>query len=273
MNKKIISFTHKNGFFEGVYFNSGDQTPLVIIVNGHNGFYNYGMFPFIQETLYKNKISSYSFNFSHGGVIGDKDFFEDLGKYEKNCIRLEVEDLMSVLQNEAFKAHSLTLLLAHSLGGVPAIFGAKQAIEKQIKITGLILLSTVSTLNFWPAEIIEEWKKKKVYYKKNNRTKQELPQGEEFLHEVLEHEINWNVVEAICSFQIPILIIHGGKDEAVPVEHANIMYNAIHKHNLSATMKIIQGATHTYNTMHPFLGPSPQLLEMLEVITNFVLSI
>ena len=57
------------------------------------------MFPYLQETLAINKISSYSFNFSHGGIKGDADYFEDLVGYEKNCMRLEVEDVMCVLHN------------------------------------------------------------------------------------------------------------------------------------------------------------------------------
>jgi hypothetical protein len=53
----------------------------------------------LQETLSRMGISSYSFNFSHGGIIGDADYFEDLVSYEKNCMRLEVEVVMCILGN------------------------------------------------------------------------------------------------------------------------------------------------------------------------------
>src|SRR5204863_5487297 len=136
---------------EGVYINAGIGSPLVIIINSHNGFYSYGMFPYIQQKLFENGISSYSFNFSHGGIIGDADFFEDLENYEKNCMRLEVEDLLSVLHNpNQFNKHSKLILLSHSLGGVPAIFGAAKAIDENINIDGIILVSSVKTLYFWP---------------------------------------------------------------------------------------------------------------------------
>ncbi|MEO6187379.1 MAG: hypothetical protein ABIO82_05615, partial [Ginsengibacter sp.] len=65
-----ISFEHRNGMVEGLYASVGTKAPLVIIINGHNGFYNYGMFPEIQKRLQQNNIASYSFNFSHGGAIG-----------------------------------------------------------------------------------------------------------------------------------------------------------------------------------------------------------
>ena len=115
MNKEKVIFHHADGEVAGIYINAGSDSPLVIIVNGHNGFYNYGMFPYIQQKLFENNISSYSFNFSHGGVIGDADIFEDLGKYEQNCMRLETEDLLSVLHDHSkkFKGHSKIFLLAH----------------------------------------------------------------------------------------------------------------------------------------------------------------
>ena len=139
MNKKKISFTHQDGIIDGIYLNAGINSPLVIIINGHNGFYNYGMFPYLQEALTRNNISSYSFNFSHGGIKGDADYFEDLINYERNCMRLEVEDVMCVLHNlpsGKFEKHARLFLLAHSLGGVPLIFSARKAQEEKTVING-----------------------------------------------------------------------------------------------------------------------------------------
>ncbi|MDQ6761568.1 MAG: hypothetical protein M3015_02945, partial [Bacteroidota bacterium] len=143
MQKEKISFIHKDGVVEGIYVPVENDAPLVIIINGHNGFYNYGMFPHIQHSLAENSIASYSFNFSHGGVNGDGDYFEDLEKYEKNSMRLEVEDTMCVLHNlnsGQFKIHTKIFLLAHSLGGVPAIFSASKAQAENINIAGIILI-------------------------------------------------------------------------------------------------------------------------------------
>ncbi len=47
-------------------------------------------------------------------------------------MRLETEDLLRVLQNlhsRKFDKHSKIILLAHSLGGVPTISGAKKAAD------------------------------------------------------------------------------------------------------------------------------------------------
>ena len=271
MQMKII-LQHGNGKVEGIYHNSGSTSPLVIIINGHNGFYNYGMFPYLQRQLFEKGISSYSFNFSHGGITSDGDFFDDLEKYEKNCMRLEKEDLLCVLHNlnKQFENHPHVFLLAHSLGGVPTIFGANKALEEKINITGLLLVSTVKTLNFWPAEMIREWAHAGVYYKKNNRTKQDLPQGFEFLQEVINCDTDWNVQEEIQKIKVPILIVHGVNDEAIPPEHAESLYRWAKRGLAKATLKIIPGATHTYNTRHPFDGTSKQLEELIRSVVLWI---
>jgi pimeloyl-ACP methyl ester carboxylesterase len=271
MVKNKISFTHKNGKVEGVYINAGALSSLVIIINGHNGFYNYGMFPYLQQKFFDNGISTFSFNFSHGGIIGDGDFFDDLGGYEKNCMRLEVEDLISVLHNlSQFGKHGKIILLAHSLGGVPAIFGAVKAEDESIKIDGIILVSTLKTLNFWPKEMISEWATAGVFYKKNNRTKQELPQGFEFLQEVINADSDWNVEEKIKHLKSPVLIVHGENDEAIPVEHAQSLYKCIKDLNPKASLKIIANATHTFNTKHPFENVSDEVNELIETCTHWI---
>ncbi|MEP6596632.1 MAG: prolyl oligopeptidase family serine peptidase [Ginsengibacter sp.] len=273
MAKKKIHFQHENGEVEGIYFSAGTSSPLVVIINGHNGFYNYGMFPYIQKELFENGISSYSFNFSHGGIIGDADYFEDLEKYEKNCMRLEVEDLLCILYNlhsGEFDTHSKVILLAHSLGGVPTIFGAKKAAEEHIKIDGIILMSTVKTLNFWPSDMIKEWATAGVFYKKNNRTKQELPQGFEFLQEVLRSGTIWNLETAIKSLQVPILIVHGEDDEAIPVQHGETLAAWVKENNSNTEFKIIRNATHTYNTKHPFEGSSFELMELIKIVCEWI---
>ena len=273
MKRKKITLQHEDGFVDGVYLNAGLGSSIVIIINGHNGFYNYGMFPYLQESLANNSISSYSFNFSHGGITGDRDYFDDLDKYQKNCMRLEVEDVMCVLRHlhsGKFEKHDKVFLLAHSLGGVPAIFSAKKTQDENIFISGVALISTVKQLNFWPGEMIEEWKQNKVYYKKNNRTKQLLPQGEEFLNEVLHSNSKWNVENEIKKLTVPVLIVHGENDESVPAEHGRKQFEWIHANYKNSFLRIVTGATHTYNTKHPFQGATPQLEEMIAAVINFI---
>jgi len=268
MQNKRISFTYSNGQTDGIYCNAGNHTPLVIIANGHNGFYNYGMFPYIQQSLLQSGISSYSFNYSHGGVVGDGDYFTELEMYEKNCIRLEKEDILCVVENsvtDQFAAHTQTFLFTHSLGGAPTIFAAKELEHSAFHLTGIILVSSVKTLDFWGKAMIDKWQETGVYLKRNNRTNQDLPLGKEFLEEVLNCDNEWSIEKAIKQLRTPILIVHGEKDEAVPMENGQSLFDWSKNNNPHNKLEIIPGATHTFNTKHPFAGPTSELEKLIAV--------
>lgn len=268
-----LVFNHPNGSVEGIYINAGENSPLVIIANGHNGFYSYGMFPYIQVQLYKNGISSFSFNYSHGGIEGDNDVFTRLDLYEKNCMRLEKEDMLCVLRDVhlgASETHSKVFILTHSLGGVPTVFAANAAMGTDSAPDGIILLSSVSRLDFWPDATIGKWKETGTYKILNNRTRQELPQGPEFLSEVLAAGSAWNMENAVRSLTLPVCIIHGENDEAVPVSHGQSLYSWCKHNNPANEFVPVPNATHTFNTQHPFSGATPELETMIDAVVKWI---
>jgi pimeloyl-ACP methyl ester carboxylesterase len=233
------------------------------------------MFPYIQETLFRNGISSYSYNFSHGGVAGDSDYFTELELYAKNCMRLETQDLVEILRTLSKPPISLNrdsrlYLFAHSLGGIPTIFAAKKAFEEGITIDGIALVSTVKTLNVWSPEMLQEWEGDGVYYLPNKRTNQKLPQGHEFLTEIQKADTEWNAREALRGVKTDYLIVHGEKDESVPVDHSKAIFDSVRNLGYNATLRIIEGATHTFNTKHPFEKTSPQLDSMLREVVGWI---
>jgi hypothetical protein len=274
--REKVSFDFKHGKVEGIYCAVSNRVaPLVIITHGQDGFYNYGMFPYVQQQLFRSGIASYSYNFSHGGIEGDSDYFSDLESYEKNCMRLETEDLKEIVRHLRlsyinFGDETPLFLLAHSLGGVPSIFAARQLMLEGYKIKGLILCSCLSTLNAWPRKMIKEWERNGVYYQKNECTMQELPLGRELLTEIKESEGKWNIRQALKEVNTGFLILHGNRDESVPVENSKFLHEWIKGDRGSSLLKIIPGGTHTYNTNHPFEGHSPQLDQMLEEVLTWI---
>lgn len=274
--KSKVAFNFNHGKIEGLYFASDKaDAPLVIITNGHNGFYNYGMFPYIQETLFASNISSFSYNFSHGGIAGDSDYFSELELYRKNCMRLETEDLYQIVRHLKesaikFSEGNKLVFLTHSLGSVPTIFAAKKLLSEGVRIDGIILLSCVKTLDIWPKSIMNDWERQGVYFLKNNRTKQDLPQGKEFLEEIKQADDKWSVQKELKDLKTNFLIIHGEKDEAVPVEHSVSLNGWNKEYGHSSELKIISNATHTYNTKHPFEGASHEVDLMLKEATSWI---
>lgn len=275
MEREQLQFNTNNGTINGIYVNAGDQSQLVVIANGHNGFYNYGMFPYIQQALHQSGISSIAFNYTHSGIIDDSDVFEDLEKYRKNCRRLEKEDLLAVLKHTtalSFQHHSSVFVLAHSMGGIATVFAAKEAEENRIPLNGLILLNALSTLNVRSQEVLEAWKTNKVWLIHNNRTHQDLPQGEEYLEETLASAGSgkWNPEPIVRSLKLPILVAHAPADESVPIWHGEALFEWSKANNPTTTFFSIPNASHTLNTKHPFEGTNPQLELFLEEVVRWV---
>lgn len=257
-----IHFETANGTIDGVYVNAGPGTPLVIIANGHNGFFNYGMFPYIRQSLLESGISSIGFNYTHSGIVGDADVFEDLERYGKNCRRLETEDLLFVLEKAAeapFDRHPEKYILAHSMGGIATTFAAKAAIDKDVSLHGLILLCCLSTLNVRSSEIIENWKRNGVWYIRNNRTQQDLPQGKEYLEETLAADGKWNLEPVLKAWKLPVLVAHSEHDESVPLRHGETLFDWCRGNHPRTECYVIPNGSHTLNTKHPFEGPTEQL--------------
>lgn len=275
ITKAKIDFSFPHGTVEGMYVHAPDKTsPLVIITNGHNGFYNYGMFPYIQESLADSGIASYSYNFSHGGVRNGDDVFEDLEAYQQNCMRLERLDLIEILRalgKSPLPTPARDLyLLSHSLGSIPTLFAAMDTLGAGIPVHGIIFIAPIRTLDVFPEEMMREWKKTGIYYMKNNRTGQMLPQGAEFLREILESETDWNVEHAIKSTRTAYLMVHGAEDKDVPVEHSESLVRWAKDAGITAELRIVPAAGHTFNTKHPFQGTTTQLDEALRIVREWI---
>ena len=76
--------------------------------------------------------------------------------------------------------------------------------------------------------------------------------------------------EAFKKLHSRVLFIHGLDDRDVPVSHSETMWKWAMDNNLDAKVIIVQGAGHTFNTKHPFEGPTPQLDEAINSINAFI---
>ncbi|HHZ65015.1 MAG TPA: hypothetical protein EYN51_05885 [Flavobacteriales bacterium] len=58
--KQILSFDFEHGHVEGAYWGAASENaPLLVITNGHNGFYSYGMLWFL--VCAANFLDTFSF--------------------------------------------------------------------------------------------------------------------------------------------------------------------------------------------------------------------
>lgn len=263
MENNLFQIESPNGIIRGNFVSSGAGSPLVLMACGHNGFYHFGMFPTIQQVFAENGISSVAFNYTHCGISDDGDYFNDLEGYKANCRRLEVEDLTfmaaQIAEGELFYKPEKLFLFGHSMGGFSAVF-ASEAIQKSgIDLAGIILLNSLRTLDTRTPEIMEEWKANGVYFRPNMRTKQDLPQGPEFLIETLASDAEWNMQKPVERLKIPCFVAHAVDDEAVPFEHGRTIFSWVYKNHLQNAFLPIPNAGHTLNTTHPMKRDSEEL--------------
>lgn len=274
METKRFQLESPNGTIRGNLVSCGADSPMVLMACGHNGFYHFGMFPTIQQIFAENGISSVAFNYSHCGISDDGDFFDDLESYKANCRRLEVEDLTFMAREieEAKLAHKpkQLFLFGHSMGGFSAVF-ASQAIQNSgMKLAGIILLNAMRTLDVRTPEIMEEWKANGVYFRSNMRTKQELPQGPEFLAETLASDTTWNMQPIVEKLTIPCFVAHAVDDESVPFEHGRTIFSWVYKNNSKNAFLPIPNAGHTLNTTHPMKRDSEELRFFCEQVVDWI---
>lgn len=274
MQTKLFQLESPNGIIRGKLIDCGNNSSWVLMACGHNGFYHFGMFPTIQESMAKSGISSVAFNYTHCGISDDGDYFDDLESYKANCRRLEVDDLtfmaQKMMSGEWISAPKQLFLFGHSMGGFSATFASRQIQKSGMVLSGIILLNSLRTLNTRTPEIMEEWQKNGVYFRPNMRTKQELPQGPEFLAETLASDTTWNMQPLIEKLAFPCFVAHAVDDEAVPFEHGRTIFSWVYKNNLKNAFLPIPHAGHTLNTTHPMKRDSEELQFFCRQVVDWI---
>jgi hypothetical protein len=159
------------------------------------------------------------------------------------------------------------------MGGFSVGFAASRYKANSHEKLLLGFLCPLKTLDIRTPEVMEEWKKKGVYYRLNTRTNQELPQGEEFLLETLQSADQWNFEKAICNYPDPVFVAHAVDDESVPFAHGRSIFSWLYKNNIQNAFLPIPGSNHTLNTVHPMKRDSAELQFFIENFSNWLLQL
>jgi uncharacterized protein len=261
------------------YDNLAGRLPVVVFCHGFKGFKDWGYFNYLSERFAGEGFLFVKFNFSHNGTtpanLLSTDDFEAFGN---NNYIIELNDLEKILDwigndfpdRKAIDTKGISLI-GHSRGGGIAILKAAE----DSRIRKLVTWASVSDLlNRASAETIERWKREGVTYTTNARTGQKLPLYYQFHETILANEDRLNIRLACRKLGIPFLIIHGDKDDAVPVREAGELKQwsggvesgsllsespiaGGHLSRKTSELMIVNGAGHTFGVSHPFTPPLP----------------
>ena len=218
----------------------------------------------------KKGIHFCKFNFSlNGGTINNPIDFPDLDAFAKNTYSQEVYDLNRVIdyvnQHYCDRINGI-FLVGHSRGGGIALLTANNPL-----INGVITWASVADFgNRFPKnDELSKWIKDGVRHVTNARTNQEMPHNISFYNDFKENEAILTIKNVVKNLKKPQMIIHGTRDQAVPIDEANLLKQWNSKAEL-VTFK----ASHTFNSSHPWTQDElPKELQMaLEYTTQFILS-
>ncbi|MDB5231725.1 MAG: alpha/beta fold hydrolase [Chitinophagaceae bacterium] len=239
-------------------------------MHGFNGFKDWGNFDLIARQFTNEGFTFIKFNSSHNGTTyANPEEFDDLDAYSQNNYSKELFDLgvivdwVSSEENpyKDFIDNRNICLIGHSRGGGVAILHAAK--DKRIK--ALATWASVSECKTpwgnWDDEKLSEWKKSGTVHILNSRTKQQMPLNYQLFLDYVENAEAFNLAAAIGSLTIPVLVCHGTKDEAVPVDKAHQLKNG----SKNAKLFLVE-SDHVFGRKHPW--ESDHLPGAMQAVVN-----
>lgn len=225
---------------------------IIVYVHGFNGFKDWANFDLIASQFVDAGFDFLKFNFSQNGTsIEHPEQFVDLESYGNNNYTIELDDLNDVIkfisENEATKNKKI-ILLGHSRGGGISILKASEDARVDALITWASISECKTPWATWSESKLQEWKEKGVQYYSNKRTNQEMPLYYQLYLDFQNNQDRLNIQKAITSLRIPILLIHGTNDEAVPFEKATEL------HQWQPNAKLVSlPSDHVFGRKHPWV--------------------
>jgi pimeloyl-ACP methyl ester carboxylesterase len=238
---------------------------LVIFVHGFMGFKDWGAWHLVQSYFFSHGFAFAKFNLTHNGGTSTQGIdFPDEEAFAQNTYSYEVADIAY------FRSHLATLiqadetfLIGHSRGGGDVILHARQAQTDKIALWASI--ADIGS-RFPTGSALEQWKHSGIRTILNGRTRQHLPQHYSLYQDFIENETTLTIELAIKAIPIPILVVHGDKDNSVSIAEGEALAAWC-----QTTLHVIPGADHVFGASNPWEKPDlpEHLLAVCEQTLNF----
>ena len=238
---------------------------VVIVIHGFKGFKDWGFFPWLCEYLSEEGVAACRFDMSRNGIGDNPETFERLDLFADDTYSIQIADLHRVAEHLATIEEFADLsrfVVGHSRGGGVAILGAS-AIEG---LEGVVTWSAIANANRWDADAKKKWREDGTSDIVNSRTGQIMKLSTAILDDFDENADRFNILEVAASLDVPLLLIHGGSDETVPVEEAERIDDSAR----NSSLVVIRSATHTMNAIHPLVTVPIQLKLAASLTSSFI---
>ena len=240
-----------------------DPSALVILIHGFKGFKDWGFFPWLAELLCDREFAAVRFNMSRSGIGEHPETFDRLDLFAGDTYSIQLHDLHTVIGHAQREFPSLpTFLVGHSRGGGVALLGAHGVHD----LAGIVTWSAISRIDRWDDATKQRWRARGYIDFENVRTKQMMRMTTAILDDAEANRERLDIGAATAALDAPLLVIHGGRDESVPVGDAA----EIASHGRDASKVIIANAGHTFNAIHPLVHVPFALSLAGELTAHFI---
>ena len=237
--------------------------PAVVVCHGFKGFMEWGFFPHLAHLLASRGFTTVRFNLSGGGMLPGEDLVSDTEAFAKAIIGRDVEEIEAVLaalvdgRVAAGRVDADRLaLFGHSRGGGTGLLAA----ARSERLAALVTWSAVATFKRLTAEENDAWRRAGRVPVVNARTGQELELDRSILDDMEARAGDYDLEAAAAARRAPWLIVHGEQDETVPATEARRLAAAARP---LTRLELVAGAGHTFGAVHPFAGPTVELIQAL----------
>jgi alpha-beta hydrolase superfamily lysophospholipase len=253
-------------FIRGEAYPADSPLGSVIICHGFKGFAHWAFFPYLARSLAENGLTAVTFDFSGSGIGPDRETFTQPDAFAGNTFSSDLDDIANVVDYARRRKflNGKFGLFGHSRGGGMAIL---YAATPDPDLKSLVTWSSIGRTNWWTPEEAVIWRRQGHAEVTNSRTGQVMRLGTELLDDVELHgSTKLNIAAAAAKIKVPWLIVHGTADETVPSKEAE----RLHELSLGkSTLRLIEGANHTFSAKHPLTEISPVLEKVVQETVRF----
>ena len=239
----------------------GDAEALAVIVHGFKGFKDWAFFPWLAGYLTEQRIAVCRFNMSRSGIGEDLETFDRLDLFADDTYSGELADLRTVVRHAQEHVDLPTFLFGHSRGAGVALLGAADV----PKLHGVVAWNGIAYADRWDPATRNRWRRSGHFDFENARTRQMMRMSTRVLDDLDANR--FDILKAVSRLNVPLLAIHGGRDETVPARESVELAETARE----AVRVMIRTATHTLNAAHP-LVKVPRTLELAAAVTSRFIS-
>lgn len=237
-----------------------DPRALVVIAHGFKGFKDWSFFPWLAESLCSQRLAVCRFNMSRSGIGENPESFDRLDLFAGDTYSLQIADLVTTTRYAQSRLRGLpTFLLGHSRGGGIVLLASPKIAD----LKGVITWSAISRADRWDEKTKKKWRAAGSLDVVNQRTNQVMRLSTAILDDYERHR--FDIVGAARALEVPLLVIHGARDESVPVDEARAIAAAAR----DSSLLILENAGHTYNAIHPLIDVPRPLMYAAAVSAAF----